>query len=416
MKIIFNTKYIYSLIIAYMLSFLAFLNLGNEILNVLGLKTQLDTIILYVGLVALEVLGLIFVLKDIRHFKIDILFIFLFFALSYFASAMIYPDNAERIFTSWSDYFHNPVYLLFIYSLPGYYFVRQLNDYKYFYSIMKVFSYIVVVMSVIVFFFAKGSSASQYMTFSYNMLIQLFFLIIYKPKKLKLLHYIVVGFGVFVFVFGGARGAMLSLIVAGLIMYFLYHKSTIKNVVVSIAIVTVGVLFSIFKNFILAFIANILKSMEIDSRTFEFLLSGELLSDSNRSLLYELTVKNITVPGKGVMSDRVILDSYPHNLFLEFLIQYGYILGLILIVAVCLLLVFSLFNRNNPEFFLILLLLPCGFFKLMLTGSYLNQEPAFYILLGICVNSILRSSIYANTNAEHSIRSGQYREDSQADS
>ena len=46
-----------------------------------------------------------------------------------------------------------------------------------------------------------------------------------------------------------------------------------------------------------------------------------------------------------------------------------------------------------------------GLIKLLFTGSFLNQEPALYILLGFCINSILEKGTHnENTMAyKHNI-------------
>ncbi len=403
MKIMFNAQKVYSLIVAYMLSFLALLNLGNGIFNLLGVHIYWDTVFLYGMLLVLVLWGIVLAIMESKYVKIDILFLLLFLVISFVFSILMFPLNVKYIFTSWFDYSKNPIYVVFLYSLPGYIFVRKLEDYDHFKRLMKKFSYTVVVMSIIVFFFAKDSSAAQYMTFSYNMLTQLFFLMICKPQKNIMVHYIIVGAGVFVFIFGGARGALISLIIAGIIFYFSFHNSTKKNIIICSLIVIMGIFFGIFKSEILLLISNTLEALSIDSRTFQFLLNGELMNDSNRFELYDLALKNIDFIGKGIMGDRVVLDSYPHNLFLEILVHFGWILGIAIIIFLCYSFGRALLKKSRPEFIFIILFMPCGFFKLMVTGSYLAQEPAFYILLGFCLNSIIRSDNYANTNDQHSI-------------
>ncbi len=403
MKIVINKQYVYSLIVAYMLSFLAILNHGNEILNMIGLPTQLDTMLFYGLLVGLVALGLVMTFKDGKYLKTDAFVIVSFLVVAFLLTFLLYPQNTRYLFTSWGDYASNPIYILFLYSLPGLIFVRQLEDYDCFKRVMKVFSYVTVIMSVIVFFFAKGSAASQYMTFSYNMLTQLFFLLVYKPKKYKFFHYVTLSLGLFAFVFGGARGAMLSLLITGLVLYFANYKPNVKNVTISVTILLAGVILAIFKEEILLFVSNMLESFSIDSRTLRYLAAGELLDDSTRTPLYKTSLANIGVLGKGIMGDRIILNSYPHNILLELLVQYGLIVGTVLIFLVVGCIFASLLRKEKSEFIFIIMLLPCGFLKLMLTGSYLHQEPAFYVLLGFCLNAVLRRNEYADIDDKHNI-------------
>ncbi|MBE6678692.1 MAG: O-antigen ligase family protein [Ruminococcaceae bacterium] len=413
MKLVLRAQNVYSLVLAYMLSFLALLNCGNAILNIVGLHTQLDTVVLFGGLVGLIAIGLtLSVIDRSRFVKLDVIALFILFGASFMISALLDSANANLLFTSWTDVFANPVYVLFLYTLTGYLFARRLTDYECFKKVFGVFSYVVVVISVIVFFFAKGSSASQYMTFSYNMLTQLFFLLVNKPEKHKIFHYITVSLGLFAFVFGGARGALIALILTYLMFYIINHKTELKSIIIYSAGAVAIVVLSLFKKVIFVLIEKFLDALSIESRTFEYLLNEEVLSDSNRINFYKESLNNTGLLGKGLMGDRIILGSYPHNLFLEIFVQYGWILGLVVVLAICAAIGIPLFKKTRAEFIFIIMLFPCGFLKLMMTGSYLNQEPAFYILLGFCVNAIVRSNGDANTNDKHSIRSGQYREDS----
>lgn len=390
MKIRFNTQYVYSFIITYMLSFLALLNLGNEIFNTLGLHTTLDTAVMYGVLLISVLLGFVLTFADRDRFKPDVLAVLAFFVFAFFTSASFRPLNLPFIFTSVADYAGNPVYIFFIYALPCYIFVRQLKSYECLHKLMKGFSYTVVAMSVFVFFFAKGSTASQYMTFSYNMLTQLLFLIAFKPKKHKFLHYTMICLGAFALIFGGARGAMVFLLVGCIILYLFNHKATVKSVLLMLTASFSVLMFAIFKSAILVFVGNLLTKLSIDSRNFSFLLGGNLLDNESRALIYKNAIEDIGFFGKGVMGDRALLNIYPHNIFLELLIHFGYVLGLALCAALVALIVKAVLKRNRPELIYIILLLPCGLFKLLVTGSYLNQEPAFYALLGMCLNAVVR--------------------------
>lgn len=410
MKVVINVQKLYALIVTYMLSFLALLNLTNALLNRIGIYTVLDTVLLYGLLVGLVFLGVLASVAGGRALKLDDILLIGFLGFSFVLSWLMHPENKRFLFTSWLDYSKNPLYAVFLYSVPGYYFVRRLQNYDYFRKIMAGFSYAVVSMAVAVYFTAKDSAAMQYMTFSYNMLTQLLFLCLYPPKKRNLLHYAVVAAGLFVFIVGGARGAMISFFLTLGLSFFIRNKGTKKNVLICLALVAVGIAFAFLKNSLFLFIADLLERFSVDSRTFEFLIKGELFNDSHRMKLYSKTVANIGFFGAGVMSDRMLLnDIYPHNLFLELWYQNGWILGSVLIAGICTCLALALRKKNRPELPFVIMLLPCGFLKLMLTGSYLNQEPAFYVLMGLCVNSILRGNRNADSTDQHGLRGRQHR-------
>ena len=407
-----NAQKVYAFILAYMLAFPALLNMLNEMLNMVGLNTVLDTAVLYGILWFLILLGIFSFFRSYKSVKLDTLCILLFFMAVYAISFLAFPQNRQYLFTGFADYATNPIYLLFLYSLPGYVFVRELKDYSYFKRLMLPFSYAVIISSTLVFFLSPQSSAAQYMVFSYNMLIHLFFLVLYKPKKHYFMHYAVVSLGLFAFVFGGARGAMIFFILAAVLVYVTSFKLSIKNLIICSSLAVGGIVFSFFKSAVLLAISSFLEMLSIDSRNFQSILNSELFNDNSRFVLYRQTIEDIGVIGKGFMGDRVTLGIYPHNIFLEIWYQFGTVLGTALVVLLGFCICRALLRKNSAEYFFIVLLLPCGFLKLLVTGSYLAQEPAFYILLGLCVNALSRSKKHENINAQHSLWRGQYRQNS----
>ena len=393
MKIRLNTQYVYSFTVAYMLSFLGILSMTNNILNTVGLQTTLDTIVMYSALLFLVFGGLLLTFTEGETFKVDVFIIVAFFVMAFIASSLFHPENSVYMFTSIGDYSGNPIYLFFIYSLPCYIFVRYLKNYSYFIRIMRAFSYVTVVMAIIVFFFTKGTSVLNYMTFSYNMLLQLFFLIVYRPgKKYMLPHYAVVGLGIIALVFGGSRGAMVFLLAGCVIFYLFTNKLSIKSISVIVLATLAVILVAMFKENILVLSAEFMESLSIDSRNLRYLMEGNLFDTKSRNGTYTDAIANMGVLGKGLMGDRIVLDIYAHNIFLELLVQFGIVAGFILCVALIAFLVSSLLKKDKPELVFILLLLPCGLFKLLVTGSYLHQEPAFYALLAFCMSSHVRRS------------------------
>lgn len=407
MRIKVYTQKLYAVIIAYMLSFSAFLNLVNGILNSIGLQTVLDTVLLYGGMFGLLLMGFALMLTHSKHLEIDVLLLVSFFSMYYIISLLIFPENKSFLFTSWTDYAKNPIYSIFLYSLPGYIFARKLHDYEYFKLIMRRFSYVVVSMSIIVFFLARDTSASQYMTFSYNMLTQLLTLIFFSPKKHPLIHYLIVVLGFISFSLGGSRGALISLIMAAVWICVATLKNKKSLLVVSLILIP-GMFITILKDEILLLLTDFLEYLSIDSRSIQYVINGNFFDDSGRLSIYAAAKQSIGIMGKGFMGDRVAIDIYPHNLILEVLIQFGVLFGTVLVVVLLVFVGHALLSRKTPEYVWIVVLLPCGFLKLMITGSYLNQEPAFYIFLGFCINAVMRNQ-HANTNGKYSICGGKYR-------
>ncbi len=402
---------------AYLVSFLAILSCTNALTNVIGINTSLDTVVLY-GLLWGGLLLALWSILRTAYVKLDVLLVFLFLGVSYLITAVAFPQNIRFLYTSLLDYAQNPFYVVWLYSLPGYLLARHLHDYEQFSSYLYKLSYIVVILSVWTYFFSGESDANQYMTLSYNMLLQLVFLIYHKPKRWKLLHYVVIAAGVFVVAFGGARGALLGLLVA-VFLLLMSKNSTVKNkAVYMVVFLACAVLFWLFFDEIIRFLIKLLNGMDISSRTLELLLQDGGFSSVVRTKIYSLALQNINLLGRGLYGDRVMMqgmdDSYVHNLFLEFLIDYGVILGGVLSVVVVWVLIRALKRASPALWRLIAIFIPNGFVALMLTGSYLNQAPAFYVLMGLCVNVITeRKPRYEGVADQHGIPEGKHGENCQ---
>jgi len=252
-------------------------------------------------------------------------------------------------------------------------------------------SYIIVVFSIIVYFFSRESSAAQYLTFSYNMVFHLLFLIYNRPNRKILIHYGIVILGLFSFILGGSRGAFIALVATVVLIFTLNESATLRKIIIGVMSIITLMIITFYKSVILSRLGMILNNLGIESRTFERIIDHSFLDDSVRMVIYEALANKIEMFGYGLMGDRVILNgSYAHNLFLEWLIDFGFIGGSIIIFLFVVIVFRGILCSAEFERLLILILLPNGFFQLMMSGSYLNQAPALFVLLGFCMNANLR--------------------------
>ena len=145
------------------------------------------------------------------------------------------------------------------------------------------------------------------------------------------------------------------------------------------------------------FINIFLTKYNIRSKVINLLITSELTTLKARGHIYECAkeiILNNLLFGKGLFGDREALrivsgvTTYVHNIFLEIWIDFGLIFGTFFIIAVLFLLIRGLFNRNTNCRNLVCYFIPMGFIKLFVSGSYL-QEPFFFILMGICVSTII---------------------------
>lgn len=200
----------------------------------------------------------------------------------------------------------------------------------------------------------------------------------------------------------GARGPLLSLLLVGAVYVFgrmnnFSAKRAILLIVVGMIVAVVWVNFETILNSMIRFF----ESNGFSVRVLNSLMEGTFAEGNGRNELYELSLQGAwDYPfGIGIFRDRQYLqlgwigmvnDSsygyYSHNLFLEFLLQYGIVIGMLLSI------VFSVFtwkafrNSRKSETGLVCMtvLLGVGLFPLMVSASYVEWAP-FYLMVGYMV-------------------------------
>ena len=137
----------------------------------------------------------------------------------------------------------------------------------------------------------------------------------------------------------------------------------------------------------------------MSTRNFTQLAQGTFLSNtSGRDPIYDYAWNYIGdhwLWGTGVVNDRVWINNavmmetsaigaYPHNIFIEWMMQFGLVAG----VCICILFLlqagkyaFGQYDKKFKTIFLIILATGC--FPLFFSGSYISY-PLFYAALGIC--------------------------------
>ena len=127
-------------------------------------------------------------------------------------------------------------------------------------------------------------------------------------------------------------------------------------------------------------------------RIFERLMGGEITESAGRDRIREQLLEAIQkrpLTGSGLYSDRVLLGGgYSHNIVLELWIDFGIILGTLLLAAMILVLFRGYIKAaNKNEKGMILSLIFTSLFKLIFSGSYLN-ESFLFLAFGLSVGIV----------------------------
>ena len=371
-----------------MICFTPIVHFANQLCRLIfGTGFVLDTLVCYAVLS-----GMILASLKQLHFRIktDVLVVLLVFVLSYVLSYSFVHNNKLYMFTQWTDFSGNPLYLLFVFSLPAYVFMRYVTDYDRMFEICHIFAWIVVGCSVgsFVLMFLRDSQP-EYMNFSYNLVFPTIIALVYFFEKRNCLSLIPAIVGSFLIFFAGARGPLVCVLFS-LVAYFLISKASAKKKIFLVCFVMVGSLIVMLMwEPILTALKDAVDSLGISSRTVDLLLEGDILSDSSRGEIQQKIIDGFSLFGSGLYGDRAIGDDhYAHNLIIELIAQWGYLIGAGLLTVLCGLFIKGFRSKLTSLQLLVMVFFSSGFVKLMFSGSYLAHSSIFFVLIAACVNSL----------------------------
>ena len=346
------------------------------------------------GIIAIATVSSVpYIVKRIRYKDLSI-YIFIFFAaiLTYLfnkeACAYLEPIAVSLFFKVVPLYFVGRAYYFAIEE------DKSKLDLLYVISILAIWANLVVSS-----FQSTGFDKEWYssMSVSYTLLPHLLLILAYTFKTVNIINLgtLLVGTGHLLMM--GNRGSVVCLLAMTLILVL----SKLKNVsikrkftlIVIIASLIYIVLFTSVYDIIIRRLYLYASANHLSTRVFQTLMgeySSTVSFDSGRlsiqKTLFELLLQNPL--GYGLCSDRASTGGwYAHNLYLEILFDYGVFMGGLLVVAITYMVVKAIrITNNNPVLNDVLyVLLSCGFVKLFISASYL-QEPYFFFLIGYLVS------------------------------
>lgn len=362
----------------------------NILLIVIFWKTiSVDSLILYSILIVMCIWSLTIVLKRV---KLTTILLPLSLLLAYIVSYALYPESRAYMFTSWDDLVGNPVYWFFLCSLPAFLFIRRIWNYDLLMKYLLNFALIATLCSfgTLVIYLSQDAQPG-YMSFSYDLLFSAVMLLYgFFTKKKKRYLFGAIGAAAMMF-FCGARGPMVCLL-ASLVLYILFMSQNQSSRLLStLGILFIAVVLLIFWDPILNLFLNAAEAIGIDSRMLNKMIDGTLADDSGRSVVRDEFISRMNFLGYGLYGDRVLSGGrHPHNLYLELALQYGLLLGSVLVILLSLLLLFGFFTKDREKRLLFLAFFCTSFVKLMMSSSYLSKEPALYSMLGLCFSCYFR--------------------------
>lgn len=289
---------------------------------------------------------------------------------------------------------------LFLMCIPTYLVFRNYTtiktDYDNLYKMVLTLSYVSGLFFAVIFsvhyFVLPILNSSNYQSTSYAMLLPLIFLLA-KDKKTTFDKFLACWLLVLSLLAGG-RASLFCLLV-----YFVFVLAAkgLKKPSYFLLIACLGLAGYFLLNPFLALVADVCNSLGIKGGIASYSARGDVYTD-NRTTLYlfclELSQKN-GFHGFGMLGERMLIltigqlkgvpeQVYAHNLFLELLLQYGFVITAIFVIWL-LWKLYSFFanNRTNSKNKAVFcaLFFSTGFLVLMFSTTYLTR-PDFFALLG----------------------------------
>lgn len=298
------------------------------------------------------------------------------------------------------------VLLLMLLYLPMFLLLQQRIDLEMLMKYLWRGSLVTLSLAIVVFVTLLSSRSSvDYMSFAYMMLSPIMICFIERwRKKGVLLAFPVIASGILFVI--GCRGAVVALAVFFVLCFlWFYLKGGRKGnrLFLKAALLIAVIITGLNMNSILRIIDGELNSVGFSSRTVEKILlgNGAFMQSKGRQSIWNQAVDSIGVFGKGLFGDRTVLldeyhnPTYPHNFILEIMIDFGMIVGPILILLFIFLIMRALFialksgeiQRIQMAFAMAAIL----FVKHMVSASFLTSFD-FWFYVGLALNWIIYQS------------------------
>lgn len=279
--------------------------------------------------------------------------------------SIAFPDNAAYIYSDGFKFFLPTVLpsLLCLMTLSSIEELEKAMTYISWCSFMLVIIYAIAYLKGYVNF------SGYDMSLSYSLLLPSVFL--YSQRKVYTYFATLL---IFVFIVAlGSRGAAVFILIYVLLDTIFYNRKMLFPLFC----------FAVLLIAAIPLLTIILDAYGISSRTLSMLADDNITNLTSRDSLYEgskiLILKN-PITGIGLWGDRPIFGIYCHNLFLEILLNFGAIIGGILIVLLISYVIITYFTSLKQNKIIILKYACALILPLMISDSYLTSNNLFMFL------------------------------------
>lgn len=337
---------------------------------------------------------------------IDFCLVWLFMFLACMITYMVHPEYSywlfEGEFNIWLCIFR-PDQAIYLYL-----FIRLIDDPKKIFITLKWSAFLLLLYNLYKFVYSeyivgywvgtgiyRGAEGEYNLGFGYDVLF-LFVIFTVLGKQYSKWYYCLSGISLFCILVAGSRGPLLGVGLIFLIFLFDYVKSKplYKKIILIGLFIFVMIIILINFTTIVREMALFLQKIGISSRTITKIISGEITDDSGRARLYQIALDLIRHGGpfgNGIYGDRYTISSlttmwigYCHQIALEILVDFGYLLGGVFLIAMIRRILKILFSPESQwrNIFIIFLISAS---QLLLSGSYLFSSLFWgCFAVGVC--------------------------------
>ncbi len=329
------------------------------------------------------------------------LFCLLVVGVLYLYTLAFWPQNERFMFGGFWDAVYNPLYRIVFLGLPLLFLPLFIEDFSYLYRTFCKLAWINLSVALLAYFWQiiNLERDFEYMTFSYNMLFSAALCFLYSRERKNLFLLIFPSIAMLCIMVIGSRGAMICAVLFLVFNFFVGTNRQVSRGKIFIwsAIGVATFLFIVYFDAILSYAVEYLKELGFESRTIEKLIDGSLFEDQGRENIATAVTDSIwesPLFGHGLFGDRYVAYStygrgmYAHNIILEWLCQYGLLIGGILCIVYLYYAVKCVFVKTGYRLkALYICIFSATFFKMFVTGTYLGDSN-FYLLIGLIITVI----------------------------
>ena len=206
--------------------------------------------------------------------------------------------------------------------------------------------------------------------------------------------------GVAIIMVAGSRGPFLCILIFFALYFGVKLINSKKKVLYLVGFMSAALILWMALPYLLEFLIQLLDAFNLPSRLIKKLAEGSISDDSRRHLIWNATIQMIknNPLGYGAMGSRHVLSryvyaGYPHQIFLEILVDFGVVAGAIIIISMAVS-SFRIFTMKRKEdwrgLFIVFFSNAC---QLLLSLTYWHTIGLWGVLaVGVCIYSSQRRS------------------------